>query len=741
MLNVAHQYHDAGLVVVPPRQDGTKAPYLETWKRYQHERPGPSEIRKWYANGRTGIGTVCGAVAGNLELFEFDWYDTYVAFGDLAQKVGLGELVERIRNGYAERTPGGGIHWYYRCSEIGGATKLAERPEPTLDNPHKRKALIETKGEGGYAIMAPSYGSVHETGKAYEVLAGSVEGIVTITPEERRSLWDLARSFDEMPPREVSSGDAKPNDGDRPGDRYTAAVTWQDVLAPHGWKLVYRRGDTGYWRRPGKDIGISATTNHTGSDTLMVFSSSTPFEVVPTSYSKFAAYALLNHGGDYGKAGRTLWEEGYRDGGTTATYQERRRRDDVDPPSSNWPDPPAREALYGLPGRFVAAFEEHTEADPVALLVNFLSAFGTAVGQGPRFYVGEERHAARDNLVLVGQSSKARKGNSQAPVTRVFDLLPSDLRHRVVDGLSTGEGLISAVRDRVEKEVADKKTGELEIEVVDVGVDDKRLQVVEPEFARVLAALKRQGNTLSAVVRNAWDYRDLNTLTKSSMMSTKPHISVLGHVTAEELRRELDDTSIANGLANRFVFVAVRRARELPRPQPLPGDRIQDLAAELARVLTLAQGIGEMDFNEEADHAWSAIYHTLSADRGGLTGSLLARSEAHVLRLAMLYALSDASAVITASHLFAALAVWDYSESSVLHIFGDATGDAVADSILRALQANNGGMTRTEISSLLGRHKTGTEIDRALAVLERMGRAIRQTERTDGRPREVWSAA
>lgn len=316
MLDFAKAYDEAGLAVVPPKQDGSKRPYPGHWEEFQHEKPTPQQIKSWYRSGLTGIGTVTGAVSGNLELFEFDCYDTYLAFMELSHEAGLSDLVTRIREAYTEQTPNKGIHWYYRCEEIGGNTKLARRPEPTPDNPHNVKVLIETRGEGGYSVMAPSYGTVHPTGNPYTVICGSATNIITITPEERRALWELARTFDEMPAVEPREPAQRASDGDRPGDLYNEQTTWHDLLTGHGWKHVYRRGDTSYWRRPGKNMGISATTNHLGTDTLIVFSTSTPFETAPASYTKFAAYAVLEHGGDFQKASKQLWVEGYRTGAT-----------------------------------------------------------------------------------------------------------------------------------------------------------------------------------------------------------------------------------------------------------------------------------------------------------------------------------------------------------------------------------------------------------------------------------------
>lgn len=314
MLALARDYYEAGLAVVPPKQNGEKRPYPSSWQQYQHIRPTPAEIREWYSHGLTGIGAVMGSVSGNLELFEFDSWAAYLAFCELATETGLGELIGRVRNAYEEHTPNGGIHWYYRCDTIAGNTKLASKLDGTAV-----KVLIETRGEGGYAVMAPSYGTVHPTGNAYEVVCGDVADIVTVTPEERQSLWQLARSFDELPQYNPRDTPQSPSDGDRPGDRYNATATWREVLEPHGWKRVYRKGETIYWRRPGKDTGISATTNHTGNNTLIVFSSSTMFTTAPASYSLFAAYTVLNHEGNYQAAGRTLWGDGYREDGTNAS--------------------------------------------------------------------------------------------------------------------------------------------------------------------------------------------------------------------------------------------------------------------------------------------------------------------------------------------------------------------------------------------------------------------------------------
>jgi putative DNA primase/helicase len=283
-----------------------------TWKPYQTTPATLQHVKGWYRRGLTGCG-VCGGVNG-LEPFEFDDRATYDQFKRSAIAVGIGDLVERIDAGYSEESPSGGIHLMYRLSrskDVKPPTKLAERPDPA--KPNGRKTLIETKGRGGFIIVAPSCGKVHPTGGAYRLLRGGVETIATITVEERDALWDLARSFDEMP--EVKPSKDPPKDrkdasnGEmRPGEAYEAENSWEDILEPLGWIKVFSRGDTTYWRRPGKDLGVSATTGHCKG--LYVFSTSTKFEA-RKSYTKFGAYAALHHNGDHAAAARELAKLGY----------------------------------------------------------------------------------------------------------------------------------------------------------------------------------------------------------------------------------------------------------------------------------------------------------------------------------------------------------------------------------------------------------------------------------------------
>jgi putative DNA primase/helicase len=290
---------------------------MGTWKAFQKTRATAGVIKQWYASGRHGVGLVLGEISGGLELFEFEEYPTYGLFKERAINVGLQTLIERIEEGYLERSPSGGMHWLYRClEEIRGSTKLAKRP---TDEPSKFKTLIETKGEGGYVIIAPSCGGVHPTGGAYELLRGGLDTIVDISPEERDDLWSLARTFDACEPTPLSEATppssaraSAPALSNRPWDVFARKTTWGEILLPHGWVRVSEADGVTYWRRPGKVQGVSATTNYGGSDLLYVFSTSTEFEA-DRAYTKFAAYALLNYDNDFKAAAAHLGKDGFGD--------------------------------------------------------------------------------------------------------------------------------------------------------------------------------------------------------------------------------------------------------------------------------------------------------------------------------------------------------------------------------------------------------------------------------------------
>jgi Bifunctional DNA primase/polymerase, N-terminal len=289
----------AGLSVIPI--GAHKRPAIETWKGYQDRLPTPEEWIAWAASRRCGLAIVLGPVSGNGEVIDVDDPSVLGLWYDLVEDMAPG-LVARL---VIVKTPTNGRHLYYRCPVIEGNQRLALNA--------RREVRMETRGEGGYALIPPSPAWCHPDHKPYELRQGDLANIPTITPDERAILLNCARALNEYTPPERIYTPRQPTatDGTKPGDIFAAKVSWDDILLPHGWTVAYRKAETTFWKRPGKKgRGISATAGHYG-DRLYVFSSNAhPFEP-ERAYSKFSAFAQLNYGGDFRKAATALAALGY----------------------------------------------------------------------------------------------------------------------------------------------------------------------------------------------------------------------------------------------------------------------------------------------------------------------------------------------------------------------------------------------------------------------------------------------
>jgi hypothetical protein len=413
---------------------------------------------------------------------------------------------------------------------------------------------------------------------------------------------------------------------------------------------------------------------------------------------------------------------------------------------SIWPEPVSPEAVYGLAGDVVRTITPHSEADPAALLVQFIVCFGSIVGSGPHFVAEADRHPCNLSAVIVGQTSKGRKGTALGQVKRVAGPVDEEWSNtRVLSGLSSGEGLIWAVRDPIQERHIRREHGHIagyEDAETDPGIADKRLLVVETEFARVLQVAKRETNTISAVIRQAWDNGNLRILTKKqAAQSTGAHISIIGHITKDELRRELVDTAAANGFCNRILWVCAKRSNMLPEGGALHTVDLDPIIGQLRAAVSFAHSVQQMRRDESARELWHDVYPQLSDGKPGMFGSVTGRAEAQTVRLSCIYALLDLSGTVRVEHLSAALAVWKYCEDSARFIFGDATGDVTADEIIRQLRSCPEGMTRTDLYEFFSRHKSSAEIGRALGVLQEYGMANFVKESGQGRPVERWFAS
>jgi putative DNA primase/helicase len=323
---VAKRALACGISALPVPANGQKHP-IGNWKQFQEDRPTEEilEILFSIAGVDAGLCLICGPVSGNLEMLDFDSREAYNAYKKLAEAFGISELINRLETGYLEYTPKG-VHYFYRCSEIQENQKLGRRPK--LDDPQQLEVLIETRGIGGLGVVAPSKGGVHPSGEPYTLISGGVETIVTITPEERKKLLDVARSLDQSPKKTLDKDiqsykpfiiNNLPTNRLRPGEDFNNRATWEEVLEPRGWRAIRYSDGTTQWTRPGTSSGdCHATTGANGTDYLYVFSTAQNDFEPERVYDKFGAYTQLYHGGDHIAAAKELAKKGY---GTTRETQ------------------------------------------------------------------------------------------------------------------------------------------------------------------------------------------------------------------------------------------------------------------------------------------------------------------------------------------------------------------------------------------------------------------------------------
>jgi hypothetical protein len=261
---------------------------------------------------------------------------------------------------------------------------------------------------------------------------------------------------------------------------------------------------------------------------------------------------------------------------------------------------------------------------------------------------------------------------------------------------------------------------------------------VESELGRALQAAARDGNTLSPVIRLAWDGDALRVLTKNARETcSEPHISIIGHITNIELQRLLTESDAANGFANRFLWVCSTRSQCLPFGGKVDAAALSLFCERARDAVAFARTVQEVAWAPDAAQRWADEYPQLSEGKPGLFGQVTARAEAQAIRLALVCALLDKSAEIRLEHLSAALELWRYCSDSAAFIFGASLGDPLADAILEVLRSHPEGMTRTEVNNHFGRNKTKAALDAAITAAQRSGSLRIERRETGGRVAEV----
>lgn len=380
--------------------------------------------------------------------------------------------------------------------------------------------------------------------------------------------------------------------------------------------------------------------------------------------------------------------------------------------------------LYGIVGEVARAGSDNTEANPYAIAANFIAYLSCAIGRGPYLSIGNTWHHARLFILHIGRSGRGRKGDAVSLVTRL-DRAIRQLNERAAPqihrgGLSSREGLVSLIHDGY-------KQGKQTVDAI----DDKRLWVIESEFANVLQQGRREGNTLSSALRDCWDGVCMKPATKSNRLyASHPHVCLSGAITPSELLGMMNARELTNGFANRFLMIWAERAKVIPFPMATPQQTIDDLAIRVMKILEFVQAerCSERDhmrveLTPDAQTIYAQLYcgELNENSAGERVTAVLERRAPMLLRLAMLFALCDLQTHAGANHIHAAMAWIRYSAASVKFVFFSAADEVVlaqaneiAAKIISFLNVR-GKATRREITiDCFNGHQSKIRIDEAL---------------------------
>jgi hypothetical protein len=383
-------------------------------------------------------------------------------------------------------------------------------------------------------------------------------------------------------------------------------------------------------------------------------------------------------------------------------------------------------------GDLVEQVEPTSEADPVAILASLICAAGVHLGQKPHVRAGDNPHPLLVWPLIIGRTNAGRKGTSWSTARRLVSAADPDFTlTNIKSGLSSGEGL--AERFAVDDD-ADEFTP----------AKDLRLMVMESEWAGVMAKMKREGNTLSAMLRSAWEGGDLSTLTVSARVAPSSHVGILAHITPTEFRQKVDAADLAGGTYNRFLPIAVARSKFLPLGYGADTHMVDELGARFAERLDTGSRLGMLSFTDDAAQLWRALYVEFSTDQGDTAQveQFISRAVPNCLRIAGIHAALDGKHFISTDHLRAAAALVRYSIATARSVFTDTTTPRRLHAWIA--EAGTQGRTRTQITKeFFQGHASTEQISGYLEQLTTSGHLARQSRPPAGgrgKPTEVYTA-
>lgn len=399
--------------------------------------------------------------------------------------------------------------------------------------------------------------------------------------------------------------------------------------------------------------------------------------------------------------------------------------EDRDP--NQGPPVPSSACLYGLIGDIARAGSENSEANPFAIGLHALIFIGCVLGRCLHLKIGDTQHYPVLFGLHVGRSGRGRKGDALSLVRKLHKeiLVKASSAAPGIHsgGLSTREGLIFLIHD-----------GYFEGKTEVSPILDKRLWIIEPEFANILQQTRREGNTLSPALRELFDSNGLKPATKGNRLGVDaPHCALSAGITPSELTAGIPLRELLNGFANRIVMIHAERIQVIPFPQAVQQDVVEYLAERIIEVIDFAHnkmgGDGcsvQMSISSTAVDVYRSLYlGELSPQfEDDKVMTLLERRAPVLLRMAMIFASTDMTTEIQERHIHAATAWTRYWSDSVKYIFSSTKDDSCSDEISDLAEkivkflSNRVDASRTEITvGCFGGHVVKPKLDKALGLL------------------------
>lgn len=632
-VKLALSYHSAGLAVLPAIRE-QKRPAVGPWKKYINKSPNKFEVEAWFLNGHDAVCIIGGKVSGNLECIDFD--SKAEAFPEWARRVDKSTLMRLV----IENTPSGGKHVVYRVDgEVEGNQKLAQGVRNG-----KYTTLIETRGEGGIFLCAPSPGYVLEQGE--------FEHLPVISKAERNSLLEAARSLNEQvpvtpvkTPQSAAVGAFK----SRPGDDFADRGDMRPILIKYGWTSIGTQSDGNeFWVRPRKDprAGHSATLK--GRVFYPFSSNAAPFEP-GKGYNAFQVYTLLEHNGDFAAAAAKLLSEGYgakedvSDVDLTAILEEHSEETTGTKKEPRFKNPgPIPEEYFNVPG-FVNEYQEflaRTAPYPNKTIA-FVSAFGLLAHLAGRKY--RDVYNTRTNLYFITvASSGGGKQHSRSMNVNVATMI--GIANQIGDSFASAEGL--------EDSVCMSPSMLYQVDEFDhlfniIKLRDQRAELISAMLLKFFS----ESNTTHVMRKKAQQPRNMFAMSPTIIW---PNLTVIGSATPKGFYESLSERSMENGLFARcIVFEAGKRSRmnKLRSVEDIPERIIEDAKKMCQMANEVFQGpyptLKIVPMNDEAAAALSVVQdecddkYSFYEDRGDeASQSIWARAIEKINKFALVYAIS-----------------------------------------------------------------------------------------------------